>query len=145
MDTERLDQAREICRQFRFDQLHPLMRQRAEYLAWDLTEAFRLQDTTTLFAPFEGYRSPDRQQEQFNQKPLVTKAVKWRSAHQYGLAIDFVAWTANGWSWDDNHDWDMVTTLARRNGLDCPISWDRAHVQHPAWQEINAAWRNATE
>ena len=143
-DIERLDQAREILRQFRFDLLHPLMRQRAEYVAWDLTEDFRLQNTLTLFCPFEGYRSPERQQEIFNEKPLATKAVKWRSAHQYGLAIDFVAWTPQGWSWDDNHDWAVIQRRAQENGLDTPISWDRGHVQHPAFNQIRNAWRSAT-
>ena len=140
-----MEDAKLITTNFNWSLLHPMMRQRAEYLAWDLIAAFNEQKTTTVFAPFEGYRSPDQQYELFNQKPLVTKAIPWRSAHQYGLAVDFVAWTEQGWSWDDNHDWNILRRLAQENGLDCPITWDRAHVEHPVWADIRRAWRGATD
>lgn len=145
MDSLReMEEAKLITTNFNWSLLHPEMRQRAEYLAWDMIAAYNEQKTVTIFAPFEGYRSPERQRILYEKTPLVTKAVPWRSAHQYGLAVDFVAWTATGWSWDDNHDWNLLQRAAQENGLDCPISWDRAHVEHPAWVAINRAWRGAT-
>lgn len=142
-DIQTYEQALEKVNNFKWHHLHPMMADRAKMLALDLLEGFRLQQTTTAFAPFEGYRSPERQNELFNKTPPVTKVIGWRSAHQFGLAVDFVAWTTKGWSWDDNHDWKFLIDHAQEVGLGVPISWDAPHVEHPAWKQIQAIWRRA--
>ena len=100
------------------------------------------------WAIYETYRSPERQDFLFSEKK-VTKARAWQSAHQYGLAMDVVAVKTlddgtpipNSWSWDNAHPWAMLRELARDCGLDAPIEWDRAHIEHPSFSEIKAAWR----
>jgi len=48
------------------------------------------------FRLVEGYRSPERQTELFNQRPKVTNAKAGESLHQYGVALDIYP-TKNGY------------------------------------------------
>ena len=114
-----------------------------------LISAHKAGETETLFEPFEGFRFPATQAK------LVTagtsKAGPWQSAHNYGLAVDFVArlqpdgsnplpgtvLTAGAkWSWLDTHDWPFLKKTSERFGLSVPIKWDRCHVEHPLWRTI---------
>lgn len=123
--------------------LHPIVVPAFTELQDRLNRAFRAGDVQILFRPFETYRSPSRQLALTKQKPIVTKAMPWQSAHQYGLAADFVGVTAKGeWTWDlDLQDWDFLTTQAEFCGLEQPIGWDRPHIQAPCFEAVRNAYR----
>jgi len=121
--------------------LHPIMRRKVQVLEGKLLDRNLLATPGAAgFKLFEGYRSPDRQVEVFNQK--TSKAKAWQSAHQYGLAVDYVWWDPEkGWSWEPNHDWDGLADCAEAVGLSAPIKWDRPHIEHPSWNTLRAAIR----
>lgn len=127
------------------DFLHPVMLDRARSLLEDLRVGYKTGLTKTNFQVFETYRSPKRQRELIIAK--TTKARPWQSAHQFGLALDIVPFgnlTADGtyetWSWAGHHDYTFLAVTAEKNGLSCPISWDKCHVQHPNWNKIKRAF-----
>ena len=69
----------------------------------------------------------------------VSKAKPWQSAHNYGLAVDFVGWNLSaGWNWlpADHNDWKVIGDIANNLGLLRPIAWDKPHVEHPLWTSI---------
>ena len=104
-----------------------------------LEQAYRSGASPTLFKPFEGYRDP--QQQLALVKRGVSKARPWQSAHNYGLAVDYVALSdpksLSSWSWDNGHDWDGLRVVATNLGLICEvIEWDRPHVVSPIWCSI---------
>lgn len=87
------------------------------------------------FLPFEGFRTPSRQQALFAQnKPgrVITKAHAWESYHQYGLAVDFVLFVDNQWSWSTSGRfaaaWDRLHAIGRKHGLE-PLSFEKPHLQ----------------
>lgn len=89
------------------------------------------------FRVFETYRSPQRQLQLMRMGK--SKALPWQSAHQFGVAADVVPWiidpanTKGGrWTWEpaDRQAFSYLRGAALKAGLDCPIAWDRAHVQH---------------
>lgn len=110
-----------------YDLLHPTVRGNFIALANDLATGVKLGMSRTLFLPFEGFRAPARQQMLFDQKK--TKARPWLSAHQYGLAVDFVPWHLGSWSWSLDHDWDFLRRCATARNLVNEIEWDRPHVE----------------
>lgn len=126
--------------------LHPIARDAFSELAVDLHDQFEREATKTNFRLFEGYRSPQRQAYLFNQTPKVTHADAWTSAHNYGLAADFVPYVFTDgkwqWSWDESHDWNFLHQRANLFGLNAPLTWDRGHVEHPKWKEDGAIFRN---
>lgn len=86
---------------------------------------------------FEGWRHPLRQLKLYNQRPQVTKAGPWRSAHQYGLAFDAVRKYKGNWNWDINQsDIRAAQLVGHRIGMRTPIDWDPLHFQHPAWDAV---------
>lgn len=116
--------------------IHPICRAQFTELNNNLARAFQA-DAAPQFAAFEGYRTPGRQAELYRQRPSVTKADAWQSAHQYGLAIDFVLWTDSGWTWSaEHHAWNFLHEQAAKVGLTAPIAWDPAHIQHPIWLKV---------
>lgn len=124
-----------------FEWLNPKAIESFDALAKALARAYETGETETLFKPFESYRMPERQLDLFAKG--TTKARPWRSAHQYGLAVDFVPFvplSANRavgeWSWRANHDYKFLAASARHCGLDVPISWDPCHVEHPIWKKL---------
>jgi len=119
---------------FSWDLLHPMAISAFEGLASDLSEGYRLHMTGTEFRPFEGLRSPSDQQMRLVQ--ASSKVGAWHSAHQYGMAVDFVPFTPLGWSWDEDHDWSFLSRCASGRGLICDRPWDRPHVEHPAFRKI---------
>lgn len=119
--------------------LHPKARAQFEALTDACLKEFKGTDGIMLNI-FESYRSPVRQAYLFNQVPKVTKAEPWESAHNYGLASDYVfriyrdsQWQ---WSWEDDLPWPTLRKLAEAQGLLVPITWDRGHVEHPLWRKI---------
>jgi peptidoglycan L-alanyl-D-glutamate endopeptidase CwlK len=93
----------------------------------------------TPFLLFEGYRHPTDQLVMLARG--TSKAGPMESAHQFGLAADFVPFIDGNWRWDVEPEvWDQLDREAKAFGLLRPIAWDRAHVEHPAWKRV----RNAT-
>lgn len=121
-----------------FDKLHPKVRQTYELLAYRLEEQFKNGLSEYWLRPYEGYRSPGRQDELF--KKGTTKAEAFQSAHNYGLAVDFVPYDvkANKYWWPnaDHQIWKDLRVAATNRGLVNNIDWDRPHVQHPMWYSI---------
>lgn len=121
---------------FNINQLHPKARDVFGLLAHRLEEGWKDGHTVSWFRPFEGYRSPE------DQIALVakntSKAGPWQSGHNYGLCVDFVAFDpeTNRWSWDPNEDWEYLQRAAMGAGLISRLKWDRPHVEHPIWLQI---------
>lgn len=122
---------------FNYMRLHPKARQPFEILSIRLEEAHRGGHCRTLFKPFEGYRSPERQLFLLNVEK-TTKAGPWQSAHNYGLAVDYVPVVDGKWTWDGDHDWDFLRDCATNRGLINNIRWDRPHVEHAIWHAVRS-------
>lgn len=122
--------------------IHIVMRARAERLVAAL-RGDRWEDSdgrTCRFEFFEGFRHPERQRHLIT-TTSNTKAGPWESAHQYGLAMDFVCRVINShgfgeWSWGASHPWGKVAAHARACGLSVPLKWDLGHVQAPEFDEL---------
>jgi hypothetical protein len=96
----------------------------------------------TRFRLFETYRDPSAQETAF--KAGTSKARAFESAHQFGLAADFVPYAfGRVWEWPatDDPEWDALRLACRDFGLRNGLSWDRPHVWHPAWDRVRAATR----
>lgn len=113
--------------------LHPRMIQPVTDLLADLKAGHIAGEVETAFDLFEGYRDAKRQALLFKQR--VTKAKPWESAHQYGLGCDIVPFVDGQWSWG-HHDYEALRVAAERHGLQVPITWDRCHVVHPLFTNI---------
>lgn len=124
-----------------FDDLSPVCRNKFRQLQDLLTSYANDQGSPYVFTAFEIYRSPERQAQMVENR--TSKAPPWSSPHQWGFAVDFVPRyiVDKKWSWDDNHEWDVLMTLADECGLEVPIAWDLAHVQAPEWREARIALR----
>ena len=125
---------------FSYERLHPKTRDAFRLLETRLRERWEAGLTPTLFKPFEGFRSNDRQEYLFRVEK-TTKARAWQSAHNYGLAVDFVplrdpASAADTWDWSNHHDWQTLKEIATASGLLAPIDWDKPHICHPIWFAI---------
>lgn len=124
---------------FSYERLHPKARESFALMARRLEARYKAGLTPTLFKPFEGFRTPERQEYLFR-VDKTTKARAWQSAHNYGLAVDFVplkdAANLGSWDWEPHHDWTLVKEIAVDCGLMAPITWDLPHVQHPIWNAI---------
>ena len=120
---------------FEYERLHHKARENFRNLAIHLRQLYEGGNIETLFLPFEGFRSPERQNYLFHVEK-TTKAKAWQSAHNYGLAVDYVAFENGKWSWSQHHDWAGLKTAAINRGLLVPIQWDRPHVEHPVWFQI---------
>ena len=121
-----------------FDLLHPKAKQQFIELYNDLSARYRSGQIRTQFEPFETYRYPQRQLIMIQKG--TSKAKPFQSAHQYGLAVDFVPRRTEGghtfWSWADSEPWGLLKEIAGHHGLAVPIDWDKAHVQHPLFDQI---------
>lgn len=127
--------------------VHPTVSAKFAALAKALAAGFERGETKTMFIPFETYRSPQRQQYLWTHT-TSTKSQAWESAHQFGLAVDFVPHDptkpeGRGWYWENEQnppDWAYLKQQARRVGLSVPISWDKGHVEAPAWAKVRASF-----
>lgn len=117
------------------DLLHPLMQGPVRQLCLLLDEATEKRNTHA-WRVFETWRTPQRQDALLDDQR--TRARPWRSAHQYGLAVDIVPLIDGKFSWLDSHDWDQLGKLARDVGLRQPLFWDKCHIQHPQYEELAA-------
>lgn len=120
---------------FNWDEVHPLARGPFMALADDLHMGYSLNIIPLWFRPFEGFRAPGRQAEVF--KKGTSKARAWESAHQYGLAVDFVPFRRGAYTWEVSAaDWLHLRNASHARGLLNDIAWDRAHVEHPRFSEL---------
>lgn len=120
---------------FSYERLHPKARQLFQVITFRLMEGHSGGHTKTLFRPFEGFRSNERQLHLLNVEK-TTKAGPWSSAHNYGLAVDYVPWVDGKWSWGDGHDWRFLHDVAVNFGGMHQIAWDKPHVEHPIWHAV---------
>ena len=68
---------------------------------------------------------------------IVTKARAGQSAHQYGLALDFVILDAGKADWSgDSLAWNDAIELAQNRGLQSLRPMESAHLQHPNWKQL---------
>ena len=134
---------------------HPKFARAAGALNKLLVGGYETGITKTNFQLFESYRHPGRQFEVFSKG--TSKARPYTSAHQLGLAGDWVPYLSPveaealaerigervlpGWNWHSSHDWLFLRKCAQQVGLDVPMNWDRAHVEHPDWPKL-LAWIN---
>lgn len=83
---------------------------------------------------FEGWRTPARQLELGQRRPVVTRARPWQSFHQYGAAVDLVfrleVAGRETWVWPKASDprWAQVHELAKARAL-VGIKGERPHLQ----------------
>lgn len=122
---------------------HPKMQGPVSRLSEKLIKAHKAGETKTYFKLFEGYRHPLRQLELLKAK--TTKAGPWQSAHNFGLAADFLPYYGGAWSWDTSHDWDFLHACAVECGLRAPIKWDKPHIEHPFWPRLQTFLRPDTK
>jgi len=85
------------------------------------------------FELFTTHRTPEQQHDLF-MRGGITRADAWQSAHQYGLAADFVRKIDGQWSWDG--DFSLVKSAAEKYGCVVPMSWDPGHVESLDWREL---------
>ncbi len=125
-----------IMRHVSFDLLAPVAR--TAFLGLD---AYLRRETR--FRCFETYRDPAAQAVAFAAK--TSKAAPFESAHQFGLAADFVVWRNKQWHWPatDDPEWDALRRAAHDFGLINGISWDRPHVEHPSWAGVRKLTRKS--
>lgn len=76
----------------------------------------------------ECYRSPSRQTELYEQRPRVTKAKAFESAHQYYCAVDIVH-PAKGWAVSEAY-WDVLSACVRNVALKFDVELDHGHYWH---------------
>ena len=132
---------------------------RATRLHKYLIDAHQTGRTKTRFEIFETYRTPMRQRDLI--KKGVSKAGPFQSAHQFGLAADFVPHLSPeeahrlsdltgervfpGWNWHSSHDYRFLATSAQLFKLTVPIAWDPCHVEHPNFTKLREAFRKWVE
>lgn len=111
---------------FRLTDLHPAVR--SQYQALIAMNEEYAKTGGLVFLPFEGFRTPERQiQLQAEKRTWVGP---WKSAHQWGLAVDFVPKIKGKWSWDaSEEEWSLLKVRAMRCGLSVPIEKDKVHVE----------------
>lgn len=124
-----------------------------------LIDAHETGRTKTRFHIFETFRDPMRQAQLLAKG--ASKAGTFQSAHQFGLAVDFVPVidvaeagviakalgerVSAGWSWWSGHDYDFLKAAAEKHGLTVPITWDRVHIEHPKFKKLREAFRKYVE
>ncbi len=126
-----------------FDHLAPEFRRRLERLMTLLGAE------NILLAPFETIRAPSRQDELYarGRDPAlsdygrtVTRARRYQSAHQFGVACDLVFFVGAHWTWEEPEpgQWSRLRHLAGECGLES-LSFEQPHVQIE-----NFSWKNLT-
>lgn len=127
--------------------LNPEFGRRVTALRQDLVTLYETKRIQFRFEIFETFRSPKRQIHL--RAEGTSKAGPWQSAHQYGLAADFVPFLneveaarvgrkATGWYWPEvtNEAWKILGERAAKAGLVRPINWDKPHVEDPRFDDL---------
>lgn len=111
--------------------LHPVFRQALQKVL------ARLAAEQIPFRLYEGFRYPERQAALYAQGrtapgKIVTRALPWRSYHQFGLGADLVLHENGVWSWDTSGHraawWNRMQSLGRAEGLEA-LSFEKPHLQ----------------
>lgn len=111
---------------FKLTDMHPHVRENYAGLIQALEQRNAI--SQYKFYAFEGYRSPERQA--WVKEQGHSWVGPWKSAHQWGLAADFVPKLNGKWTWDaPDLEWGSLRMLAIRNGLRVPYDKDKAHVE----------------
>jgi len=66
---------------------------------------------------------------------IVTKAKPGQSAHNYGLAIDFVPMKAGKAMWSDTKAYDKAIKLAAARDMQSLRPMESPHLQMPDWRK----------
>lgn len=80
----------------------------------------------------EGYRSPERQDALYKQKPKVTNAKAWQSMHQYRIAFDYCFDGKVPFPPSGDPKWNAVNSFAKKIGLysyGIDESFDDGHLE----------------
>lgn len=92
----------------------------------------------------EGYRSIERQNELYNQKPKVTNAKGGQSLHQFGVAFD-VIFTKTGYK----GNWAKIGKIGQSLGLEWGGSWasfkDLPHFQYTTGYKLKSFQQNTID
>ena len=85
----------------------------------------------------EGYRSPERQTELYNQGRttkgnIVTNAKAGESLHQYGVAVDFV-FRKEGYN-ATNKQWKLLGDIGKAHGFEWGGDWTGGFVDKPHFE-----------
>ena len=132
--------------------LHPKFVGVFQILKERLVAGYETGVTKTRFEVFETFRGFERQDYLFASG--TTKARGGQSAHNFGLAVDFVPVVYNTtqeglvgeWSWSLHHEWDFLKEVATAMGLENQspsLRWDKPHVQVKHWRswvEPDVSW-----
>lgn len=120
-------------KQIDWNLIHPYVALRAKQVLKEM------EDSGNPFWFYEGYRSPEKQKELYDQgrtKPgkIVTWAEPGFSWHQYGLALDgaFIPDEKIKDPWSGKRPWDLYGELASKNGFSWGGDWkrkDKPHIQ----------------
>ena len=85
--------------------LHPKIKDEVQKIAEYINSSVLTGKTKLRIT--EGFRSFERQNQLYNQRPKVTNAKGGQSIHQYGLAFDMtLVIDGKELSWDTKKDWD---------------------------------------
>lgn len=145
--------------------LHPKFQGVCKRLQQYLIDAYETGRTETSFELFEGFRDPVRQGRMLAQG--TSKAGAFQSAHQFGLAVDFVPYLSvedakrfnakhslfgdkaveAGWSWHSLHDFDYLRLVATTQfQMVMPVfAWDKCHIEHPDFPMIRSTMKKYFE
>ena len=102
----------------------------------------------------QGRRTIAEQNALYNARPRVTKAPGGSSAHNYGMAFDFVFLTPEGrissppdaYSYNvKDRPWKELGAIGKSLGLEWGGSWksfvDLPHFELPGWKNMRAQWK----
>lgn len=145
--------------------LHPKFQGTVKRLQQYLIDAYETGRTKTRFELFEGFRDPVRQASMLAKG--TSKAGPFQSAHQLGLAVDFVPHLSvedaklfnsvnklfgdkavgAGWSWHPLHDYEYLRLIATTQfQLVLPVfAWDKCHIEHPSFPHVRSAMKKYLE
>lgn len=121
------------------DDLHDVMQPKAR--AW-LGECLRDGLNPLVYCTFRSLEEQERlyQQGRITPGAIVTNAKPGQSAHNYGLALDFVPLVGGKPDWSGKHpDWEACILIAESHGLESASRWTRfrekPHLQMPNWRQ----------
>jgi peptidoglycan LD-endopeptidase CwlK len=123
--------------------LHPVIR----YVIPSLN--VRLEQAGIPLQCYEAGRSPFRQAELYavgrgtgTPGKHVTRARAWESYHQFGLAVDYVFFVDNAWTWNEPEAgmWKQYQDIGATLGLRA-LSFEIPHLEFPAVLQLLQAGR----
>ena len=129
------------------EDLHPLMRARVEewlqeckFAGLDIliTCTFRSMETQAILYTYgRTVQNPNsKQTPNFPLGKVATKAQPGQSAHNYGLAIDFVIMNQGKADWTGTSaNWNKAIEIAQARGMQSLRPMESAHLQLTNWKD----------